>query len=75
MNNWVIRLLTVSGLAVFYLSGMLSVPAFSGQNGNGMDRAVEDIRVMIDSADRYFAEIHQDISGLEKAARLYRQVL
>ncbi len=75
LNYWVVRSLTVSGLIVFCLFGMFSGAALSGQDKNGLDRTVEDISAMIEKADRYFANIHQDKSGLETSVQLYQQVL
>jgi tetratricopeptide (TPR) repeat protein len=37
--------------------------------------APDETAALIQEADRYFEKIHEDISGLEKAARLYDQVL
>ncbi|MEW6079397.1 MAG: hypothetical protein AB1724_16445 [Thermodesulfobacteriota bacterium] len=49
--------------------------ALTVQAENGAGPARDDASAQIQEADRYFEKIHEDMSGLDKAARLYEQVL
>ena len=60
---------------ILLILGVFSPPSLSGEAEKEPVQIDEEIPDLIEKADLYFAHIHQDISGLKKAAHLYETVL
>ena len=60
---------------IVLILGIFCPPSLSGKAEKEPAQIAKEIPVLIEKANLYFADIHLDISGLEKAAYLYETVL
>ena len=75
MNARMIGFVKLSALITACWVGLCCAAALPGQAENGVDAGPADVSALIETADEYFANIHEDMTGLAKAVRLYEQVL
>ena len=75
MNAKMIGSENLSALIMVCWVCLFCVAARPGQAENGTDTRPADVSALIETADEYFANIHEDMTGLAKAVRLYEQVL
>ena len=75
MNTLLSNRLILFIAGIVLILGVFCPPPLSGQPEKETAQIAEEIPDLMEKAGLYFAHIHQDISGLEKATHLYEAVL